>query len=99
MIFIRLYGSIGACIGTILAEFSIAIYQTISVSKELNICVYIKDFLFNFTKAIIMGIVIGCISYLVDSMYVRIISDIFVAIILFVILDRKYIFNVFLCNK
>ena len=46
-----------------------------------------------------MGIVIGCISYLVDSMYVRIISDIFVAIILFVILDRKYIFNVFLCNK
>lgn len=99
MIFIRLYGSIGACIGTILAEFSIAIFQTVAVYKELEIIKYVKDFLLNLAKALLMGIIISCIVYFVRPIYIRIISCLFIAMLLFIILDRRYLFNVFLSKK
>ena len=99
MIFIRLYGSIGACIGTILAEFSIAIFQTVAVYKELETIKYVKDFLLNLAKALLMGIIISCIVYFVRPIYIRIISCLFIAMLLFIILDRRYLFNVFLSKK
>ena len=99
MIFINLYGAVGACIGTILAEFAIAIFQTISVWNDLDITIYISDLLLNIIKAILMGIIIVCIAHFIKPIIVRIILDIFVAIILFVVMDREYIFNIFLCKK
>lgn len=99
IIFINLYGAVGACIGTILAEFAIAIFQTIPVWNDLDITIYIRDLLLNIIKAILMGIIIVCIAHFIKSIIVRIILDIFVAIILFVVMDREYIFNIFLCKK
>lgn len=99
IIFINLYGAVGACIGTILAEFAIAIFQTIPVWNDLDITIYIRDLLLNIIKAILMGIIIVCIAHFIKPIIVRIILDIFVAIILFVVMDREYIFNIFLCKK
>ena len=36
-IFIPLYGSVGACFGTIAAEFSVMLYQMIAIKNELPI--------------------------------------------------------------
>lgn len=61
---IKKYGAIGAAIGTIFAEASVCIYQSIMVRKELNIKLYIKKVSFYIIPGIIM-----CIS-------IRILGDI-----------------------
>lgn len=42
LIFIKKFGAIGACIGTVAAEFSVMLYQVIATRKEIN---YKKVFL------------------------------------------------------
>lgn len=53
---IKRYGAIGASIGTIFAEASVCIYQSIMVRKELNIKSYIKRVSFYSIPGIIMCI-------------------------------------------
>lgn len=50
---IRKYGAIGTAIGTIVAEFSVAFYQTIKVKNEIPVWLYIKEsFIFVISGAI-----------------------------------------------
>ena len=58
VIFIPQYGSIGACFGTIAAEFIVMAYQAYSVRKDLPIMSYIKTVMPFAAKAIIMLIII-----------------------------------------
>ena len=43
IVFIRPYGAVGACFGTILAEFSIAVYQSLCIRRELDFGIYLRD--------------------------------------------------------
>lgn len=58
LLLIKKYGAVGATIGTIFAESSVCIYQSIMVRKELNMSLYLKKVLFYMAPGIIMCVVI-----------------------------------------
>ena len=58
LIFIPKYASIGACIGTIAAEFVVVFYQTWTVRKELPILKYLKNVMAFAIKSLVMFIII-----------------------------------------
>lgn len=94
MIFIPLYASIGACIGTIFAEMSVAIYQTFVVRKELEIKKYIQDSVVFLIRAAIMFIVILLIGYAVNNdIILKLVLQIATGIIIYLVLNIKYIFK------
>ena len=95
-IFIPIWGAYGACIGTLFAEFSVAIYQTIAVKKELPISKYLS-FLSNgiLTSIVIMAIV-SIICFSIDNIIIRFGIELTLAIVLFFIFNRNYIKNEFL---
>lgn len=90
------YGSYGACVGTIVAEYFVMLYQTIKVKAELDIEKY-SILLFEF---IIKDVGIMVITYsfgkLFGSIYIRLIVEICLAVLLFLGLNYKYIVNEFL---
>lgn len=96
LIFIRRFGSSGACIGTILAEFSIAVYQTFFVRKDLEILVYFKDFMVAFVKAVVVLTFVLLIGFFIDHIYVRLLLQVLLAVVLFVVFNRKLVFYEFL---
>ena len=85
------YQSIGACIGTILAEFMVMFYQTISIKKELNISKYLKDILPFLLKTLIMFICVYSLNYLNMNSIVRLIIQCLTGCIIYGILNIKYI--------
>lgn len=90
------YGSYGACVGTIVAEYFVMLYQTIKVKAELEIGKY-SVLLFEF---IIKDVGIMVIAYsfgkLFGSIYIRLIVELFLAVLLFLGLNYKYIVFEFL---
>lgn len=58
LLLIKKYGAVGATIGTIFAESSVCIYQSIMVRKELNMSLYLKKVIFYMAPGIIMCVVI-----------------------------------------
>jgi len=93
-VFIPLYGSIGACFGTIAAEFSVMFYQTMAVRKELPIKEYIINSIPFLIKAIIMLILIYPFNYLEMSSLVRLIIQVGLGCIVYFVLNIKYISSV-----
>ena len=83
--------SIGAAIGTVLAEFFVMLYQTMAVRKDLPILEYFKCILEFFIKSIIMFIIILLIKRLELSVIIKIIIQIFVGCITYFVLNIKYI--------
>ena len=67
ILLIKKYGAIGATLGTILAEASVCIYQSIMVKKELDIKSYIKRVSFYFIPGIIMCIVIRWLGHILGK--------------------------------
>ncbi len=90
-IFIRIWGSAGACIGTVLAEFSIVVYQTYFVRNTLEIKKYFVDFLICFVKSIATMAVVYAIGLFIGNIYIRLLTQVGVALILFVVLNFKFI--------
>lgn len=94
-IFIKPFGSYGACIGTIAAEFFVAIYQGLAVRKELDI----KKYSYFLLKNIIINGIITLLAYLfafkISNLYIRFFVMILLSIILYVILNYRLIFNEF----
>lgn len=58
ILLIKKYGAIGATIGTVFAEASVCIYQSIMVRKELNMSLYLKKVLFYILPGTIMCVLI-----------------------------------------
>lgn len=67
ILLIKKYGAIGAAIGTILAEISVAVYQTIMVRKELEIKEYFKRTIFYIIPGIIMCLVVKYIGHVLGE--------------------------------
>ena len=58
ILLIKKYNAIGATIGTVFAEASVCIYQSIMVRKELNMSLYLKKVLFYILSGTIMCVLI-----------------------------------------
>lgn len=93
-IFIPKYGSIGACFGTIAAEAIVAIYQSISVRKELNIEEYLKKSIPFLLKACIMFIIVYSLNFVKMNSLLRIICQILLGVGIYGVLNIKYILSI-----
>lgn len=92
-ILIPKFEAIGAVIGTVIAEFSVAFYQTYKVRDELPIGIYIKNCWFYIVPSILMVIVIKIISqYIVEKNVCLIILEILVGSFVYVLVSGLYVF-------
>lgn len=84
---------LGAIIGTIMAEFIVALYQTYSVRKELNI----KSYLISSVPFIITGgimyIIINLLKGFIENKYILIFTQILVGGSIYLTLNYKYILD------
>lgn len=91
IILIPRYNSIGACIGTIFAEFSVVAYQTFIIRKKLPISKYIKNSFSFGIKAFIMFVLIKCVSYVNISVEIKLLLQIVLGVIIYFILNINYV--------
>lgn len=93
-IFIPKYASVGACIGTITAEFFVMFYQSWAIRKELPLKEYIKSSVGFFIKSIIMYTIILAIAKLMQyNGLKKIIVQIIVGVFVYGLLNIRYILN------
>lgn len=98
-IFIPRLGSIGACIGTIVAEASVMVYQTISVRNELAIKNYLKEIVPYFIKALIMLLLVYPLNFVEMNSAGRLFLQVFIGGSVYFILNIKYILSILDINK
>lgn len=99
LIFIKRYGAYGACIGTIVAEFVVMIYQVLKTVKVIDYKQMLKILVNYIIKSIIMTIIIVLVGKLINDIYIRLIIQVVIAIILYFILNYNYILHDFLGKK
>ena len=85
--------SVGACITTVMAEFSVMFIQTMNVRKELPIKEYMKKSFKYLIKSLIMFAIIYIIQYLKLSKFFIIILQVIIGCMIYFILNYKYIIN------
>lgn len=91
LVFIRLYGALGACIGTVLAESYVMLYQSISCRKQLEMSKYFRIFLNTSTVCLFICGVTYLFTNSIENHILRLALRIVTMFILFCILERKYI--------
>lgn len=94
LILIPRLAAIGACIGTVLAEISVVIYQTIVVHDKLPIKRYLFNtipFLIKATIMLVATIILGMIIGEKVPLTIKLITQIITATSLYFILNLKYI--------
>lgn len=99
MIFIPKYQSIGACYGTIVAEFVVMIYQIIAVKNELDVKNYIRSCWPFFIKSLIMFIFVFLFKYIKINIVIKLCLQILFGILIYFLLNVKYIFSVVNIDK
>ncbi len=90
------YGAYGACVGTIVAEYFVMLYQTIKVRKQLEIMRYARLLMVDLVETGFIMMIAYCGSIWVSNCYIRLIIRIVIAIVLFVILNYRYFMLEFL---
>lgn len=96
VIFIRLYGALGACIGTVLAELYVMLYQSIVCRYELELKKYCKMLLKYSMHSLFIITIAYCLSCHFDDTFIKMVVKIGVSVLLFIGLEHKFIFHVFL---
>ena len=93
-IFIPKYASMGACIGTIVAEFFVMFYQSWTIRHELPLKEYVKSSIGFFVKAVIMFVIVIIVgNFIEEDKLKRMIIQILIGIFAYGILNIKYILN------
>jgi len=95
LIFIPMLQSVGACIGTIVAEFVAMAMQVYYVRKELPVWEYIKKALVFLLKGLIMLAVVWPLKWFNLSSIQTVVAQVFVGAGLYFIMNYKYIGSVF----
>lgn len=85
------YGAYGACVGTVLAEYFVAIYQSIRTRKQLPYNKFLKTLLVAFAKAFAVIVPSYFIAIHIHSISVRLVVKIGIAALLFLLLNKNYI--------
>lgn len=95
-IFIPLYGADGACIGTVLAEVSVMMWQTVKSRKELEIGAYVKILLGSLWKSAVMFAVCMAAALPFHGTVITFAVKMASAIAVFAVLNWHFIWNDFL---
>lgn len=90
------YLSIGACIGTLIAEFLVMIIQTIYVSKKIPIFKYFNNIVGFFYKSIIMFVCVLLIKRLELEPFLTVLLQVVLGIFIYLLLNIRYINRLFL---
>ena len=101
IVLIKKFGAMGATVGTILAEATVSIYQTLMIRKELKIKRYLKDIIIFMIAGIFMFRTIKYLGYILGSSLLVGIIQIFIGgivyfvvnIIAIITINRIKIFN------
>lgn len=96
---IQRYGAIGACIATVVAEFYIAIYQTLATKKDLEYTKYVKNFFIDALKALISIGFAYLLSLYVDNIVLKLFLKIMLAIVFFFLFNYNFFLDDFLGIK
>ena len=89
----------GACIGTIIAECSVMIYQLLSVKNEIEIMKMLKMLKKYFIKGLIMFAIILCLGKIINNEFASLITQVIIAVSIYFSLNYKYIIYDFLGKK
>ncbi|MCH5172388.1 MAG: oligosaccharide flippase family protein [Erysipelotrichales bacterium] len=88
LIFISLYGAVGACIGTIAAELFVMVYQIIAVRKEIPVGKYLLKSLYYFIPGAIMLVLILLFASYVDiNIYAKIAIEVIGGALLYLLVS------------
>ena len=90
-ILISKFGAIGACIGTIVAEYFISIYQCVKTKKELKYREYLKMVIRELCIVFSIIIAIYFITLNLKNVVLRLIMKITMTLIVYMLINRKYI--------
>lgn len=99
LIFIKKYGALGACIGTIAAEFTVMLYQVVSTRKVINYFKVFKIGMPFFIQSVIVGIIIYGIGLGISNVYLKLAIQVVIAIIIYIIINHDYIIYDFFGRK
>lgn len=94
ILLIKKYGAIGATIGTILAEVTVAIFQSIMIRKEINIIKYFSRTVFYIIPGSVMFIVIRVIGNSCGSSLVTTILQIILGGSIYCIISFIYLISI-----
>lgn len=99
VILIKHYGAYGACVGTILAEIFVAVYQSIMCRKDIEIKKYIVLLIEFLVKGVIIMIIAYIAAFKIQDVLLRLIIEVMVAAIAFIAIYFKFIFYDFFGKK
>lgn len=100
MILIRKYGAVGACIGTIVAEFSVMLYQIIKTREIIDFKLNIRNLLKYMLKGIIIYIYIIILNNIgINNFYIKLFMQVLGSVIIYFMLNIRYIRYDFLGRK
>ena len=95
LIFIKKIGALGACIGTIAAEFFVMLYQICCTFKNLDYFKYFKMFAYELAINLSLVCLAGLVCSFVNNIYIRLIFKIIIVLIIFLIINKKFILEDF----
>lgn len=100
MILIRKYGAVGACIGTIVAEFFVMLYQIIKTREIIDFRLNIRNLLKYMLKGIIIYIYIIIMNNIgINNVCIKLFIQILGSMIIYFVLNMSYIKYDFLGRK
>ena len=100
MILIRKYGAVGACIGTIVAEFSVMLYQIIKTREIIDFKLNTRNLLKYMLKGIIIYIYIIILNNIgIINLYIKLFMQVLGSVIIYFMLNIRYIRYDFLGRK
>ena len=100
MILIRKYGAVGACIGTIVAEFSVMLYQIIKTREIIDFKLNTRNLLKYMLKGIIIYIYIIILNNVgINNVYIKLFIQILGSVTIYFMLNIRYIRYDFLGRK
>lgn len=91
LIFIKKYGAYGACIGTIVAEFFVMLYQMVYTRNFIEYKKIIKVLMEYVYKCIPMSLIILAIGYLMENIYLKLLLQIVTAVLFYLFINFNYI--------
>lgn len=87
------YGAIGACIGTVIAEFSVMLHQVVFIKKMFFVKKNIKAFIVFFIKAFIMFCIVYCIGLINVSLILKLFLQVFLGSMFYFSINYRYVLN------
>lgn len=96
LIFIPMYGAVGACIGTIVAELFLCVSQSFCLRKIFPYSRYFVLLFKELVKALIIYLIAYSITISVSNIYVKLLLQVIVYSVIFIIFNWKYLYYDFL---